>query len=70
VIHEIVGAHHHWGYNFPKDDVRTAAAGCQVGEFEDGHMDFIKMCRSDSRFKAHYNFLCSSTVIPPEWFTG
>jgi len=69
-IQEIVGAHHHWGYNFPKDDVRTAAAGCQVGEDEDGHMDFIKICRSDPLFKADYNFLWSSTVIPPEWFTG
>jgi hypothetical protein len=69
-IHEIVGAHHHWGYNFPKEDVRTAAAGCQVGEYDDGHMDFIKICRSDSAFKADYNFLWSSTVIPPEWFTG
>lgn len=69
-IHEIVGAHHHWGYNFPKEDVRTAAAGCQVGEFEDGHMEFINMCRSDARFKADYNFLWSSTVIPPEWFAA
>jgi hypothetical protein len=66
-IHEVVGAHHHWGYDFGKDSVQTAAAGCQVGRTEAGHQQFIALLKTDARYRADRNFLWSSTVMPVEW---
>jgi hypothetical protein len=68
-IHEVVGAHHHWGYDYGKDSVQNSAAGCQVGETEAGHRAFIALLKTDARYKANHQFMWSSTVMPVEWLT-
>jgi hypothetical protein len=61
------GVHHHWGYNYPKDDVGRSSAGCQVGRTKIGHNQFIALLKTDARYKADDGFMWSSTVMPVEW---
>jgi len=63
----LFGVHHHWGYNYPKDDVGRSSAGCQVGRNKDGHREFIAKLKTDSRYKQNHNFLFPSTVLLAEW---
>jgi lysozyme family protein len=65
-IHELVGAHHHWGYDYPKGDVKNSAAGCQVGRTKDGHLEFIRLLKTDRSFKADRSVLWTSTVMTVE----
>jgi len=61
------GVHHHWGYNYPKDDVGRSSAGCQVGRTESGHNTFIALLKTDARYKRDHAFMWPSTVMPVEW---
>jgi hypothetical protein len=61
------GVHHHWGYNYPKDDAGRSSAGCQVGRTEAGHNQFIALLKTDARYKTNHQFIWSSTVLPVEW---
>lgn len=63
-VFENVGAHHHWGYDFPRDDVGKSSAGCQVGEYKDEHLEFIEWIDSDPReMAAPGQFLWTSAVL-------
>jgi hypothetical protein len=42
----------HWGFDFPKNDVNVAGAGCLVGRSTQGHQDFLKIIEQDSRYLA------------------
>jgi len=61
------GVHHHWGYNYPKDDAGKSSAGCQVGHTEAGHRQFIALLKTDARYRADHRCMWSSTVMPVEW---
>jgi hypothetical protein len=61
------GVHHHWGYNYPKDDAGRSSAGCQVGRTEAGHRQFIALLKTDARYNVDHGFMWSSTVMPVEW---
>jgi hypothetical protein len=57
------GVHHHWGYNYPQDDVGRSSAGCQVGRTEAGHNEFIAILKKDPRYQADPKFIWTSTVL-------
>ncbi len=57
------GVHHHWGYNYAKDNAGNSSAGCQVGRMEKGHNEFIAILKTDGRYKKDRNFLWPSTVL-------
>lgn len=58
------GVHHHWGYDYPKDDVGNSSAGCQVGESKAGHRQFIALLKTDARYVARpASFMFTSTVL-------
>lgn len=59
----LYGVHHHWGYNYPHDDLGRSSAGCQVGRTTDGHTQFIKLLKQDHRYKADRKHVWTSTVI-------
>jgi len=57
------GVHHHWGYDYPKDNAGNSSAGCQVGRTKAGHNEFIALLRSDPRYVKDHGFVWSSTVM-------
>jgi len=64
----LFGINQHWGYNKPKNDLGHAAAGCLVGRMRAGHREFMKLIKSDARYKASggaYKFM--STIMPAQW---
>ena len=61
------GVHHHWGYDYPKDDAGKSSAGCQVGRTKLGHRQFIKLLKTDERYQKDQKFMWSSTVMPQQW---
>lgn len=69
-VHELVGAHHHWGYDYPRDNVSNSAAGCQVGETRSGHLEFIRLLKQDPRYQADHNFMWTSTVLTADQVLG
>lgn len=42
----------HWGFDFPKNDVNEAGAGCLVGRTTDGHLEFLNIIEQDKRYLA------------------
>ena len=48
----IFAINQHWGFDFPKNDVNVAGAGCLVGRSTQGHIDFLKIIEQDSRYLA------------------
>lgn len=64
VVHGNIGIHHHGGYNLPRHDIKNAAAGCQVIEYEDGQADFMKLTLSYHKYLANKRgFRLTATVI-------
>lgn len=63
VVRGDFGIHHHWGYDYPKDDAGQSSAGCQVGRSKAGHNEFIAFLKRDSRYQSNNGFLFTSTVL-------
>lgn len=59
------GVHHHKGYDYPKDNIGKSSAGCQVGRTVEGHLEFMRILRTDRRFSPQY--VWASTVLPAFW---
>jgi tail lysozyme len=60
----VFGIHHHWGYNYPKNDLGRSSAGCLVGRTKKGHLEFMKLVKSDPRHKAANAYRIMATVLP------
>ena len=63
----LFGINQHWGYDSPKTDLGHSSAGCLVGRMKTGHREFMKLIKSDARYKAGgaaYRFI--STVMPAQ----
>jgi len=58
------GIFQHNGYDLSKTDLGRSSAGCLVGRTKAGHQEFMKICKSDPRFKANSKFEFTSTIIP------
>ena len=63
----LFGVHHHGGYDYPHDDLGKSSAGCQVGRAIAGHLEFMKILKTDKRYQDNHNFVFTSTVMPVEW---
>lgn len=61
---DMFGIHHHWGYDFPKDDLGQSSAGCLVGRMKKGHMEFMALVKSDPRYVANHSFVFTAAVLP------
>jgi|GEM_PF-6065264 len=48
----IFAINQHWGYDFPRNDVNIAGAGCLVGRTTDGHVEFLNIIEQDRRYLA------------------
>jgi hypothetical protein len=57
------GINQHWGYDRPERDIGPASAGCLVGRTKDGHREFMKLIKSDARYRASNGYRFMTTVI-------
>jgi hypothetical protein len=48
----IFAINQHWGYDYSRNDVKNAGAGCLVGRSTTGHEDFLRIIEQDSRYLA------------------
>lgn len=53
------GINQHWGYDLPRVD--RASAGCLVGQTRAGHREFMKLVKSDVRYKP--GFVFTTTIL-------
>lgn len=60
----IFGINQHHGSNHPVDDIYTASAGCLVGRTRQGHKEFMKLIKTDCRYKTNPDFIFTTTIIP------
>ena len=42
----------HWGFDYSKNDIAYASAGCLVGRSTQGHIDFLQIIEQDARYLA------------------
>ena len=61
----LFGINQHWGFDFGRDDVRTASAGCLVGRLRQGHRDFMALCKRDPRYAVNHGYRFMTSVLPP-----
>jgi len=59
----IFGINQHHGFDFRKEDIRDASAGCLVGRLVGGHRNFMKIVKSDPRFLASRGYTFMTTVM-------
>lgn len=58
------GINQHWGYDYPRNDIRNASAGCLVGRTKAGHRAFMAALRQDPRFLVGSNYRFSTSILP------
>jgi hypothetical protein len=51
------------GYDFPKEAVGKASAGCLVGRTREGHKAFMKIIKSDPRYKVNNRYKYFTAVL-------
>lgn len=56
------GVNQHWGYDLPEVD--GASAGCLVGQSTKGHLEFMKINKSDPRYLSDNDYIFTTTIIP------
>ncbi|MBW4478646.1 MAG: peptidoglycan-binding protein [Tolypothrix brevis GSE-NOS-MK-07-07A] len=61
VIGSDFGVNQHWGYDMPQVD--GASAGCLVGQSTRGHLEFMKIIKSDPRYQANNNYVFLTTIM-------
>lgn len=57
------GINQHHGHDAPEDDVGPHSAGCLVGKDKEGHWEFMRLIRTDPRYKANSRYVFDTTVI-------
>lgn len=57
------GINQHMGFDHPEDSVGSASAGCLVGRSREEHREFMRMIKTDPRFKASQGYKFITTVI-------
>lgn len=57
------GINQHWGFDFPKNNIKTASAGCLVGRTTAGHKQFMEFVKQDNRYEADRKYVFYTTVI-------
>lgn len=64
----LFGINQHWGYDYPKNDINVASAGCLVGRTRQGHREFMEFVRQDKRYVENKNYVFHTTIIPGDGF--
>ncbi|SFL86621.1 peptidoglycan-binding protein [Variovorax sp. OV329] len=64
------GINQHWGFDFARDDVRSASAGCLVGRTRNGHRQFMALVKTDPRFRVNNSYRFMSSVLSPQLVHG
>lgn len=59
----LFGINQHHGFDFSPLDIRTASAGCLVGRTKPGHVQFMKLVKSDPRFTISRGYLFMTAVL-------
>lgn len=54
----------HWGYDRPRADLGRSSAGCLVGRSKDGHRDFMRLIKSDPRYRVNRSYRFMTAVMP------
>ncbi len=58
----------HWGFDYPRTNIKGASAGCLVGRTRDGHREFMAIIKQDIRYQKNKDYLFHTTVIPGDEF--
>lgn len=53
----------HWGYDYDRNDIYNASAGCLVGRARSGHREFMSIIKQDRRYQANNKYMFYTTVI-------
>jgi hypothetical protein len=59
----IFGINQHWGYDLPIEDIGLASAGCLVGRTRRGHEKFMRLVKSDLRYRIDRDFVFTTTIL-------
>ena len=62
VVNGNFGINQHWGGDSPV--VGPWSAGCLVGQTRTGHREFMKLVKSDVRYRQDNNYIFWTTVLP------
>ncbi len=57
------GINQHWGYDYPRNNIMTASAGCLVGRTRKGHREFMAMLKKDQRYRLNSQYMFETTII-------
>lgn len=57
------GINQHWGYDNPVGNVGRASAGCLVGRERDEHKTFMKIIKTDPKYKVNNRYRYHTTII-------
>lgn len=58
------GINQHWGFDFPRNNIKLAGAGCLVGRTTDGHKEFMALIKQDKRYQLRNDYKFLTTIIP------
>ena len=51
----------HCGFDFPRNDIRLASAGCLVGRIRERHREFMAIIKQDHRYVANRKYTFYTT---------
>ncbi|MFE1744554.1 peptidoglycan-binding domain-containing protein [Coleofasciculus sp. H7-2] len=54
----------HYGFDYPRNDIGMAGAGCLVGRTRQGHRDFMALIKQDKRYQLNKEYRFVTTIIP------
>ena len=53
----------HYGYDYPRNNISYAGAGCLVGRTREGHRDFMRLIKQAWRYQSNRNYKFMTTII-------
>lgn len=53
----------HWGYDYSKNNILYASAGCLVGRTRKGHREFMQLIKKDVRYRLNRWYMFETTII-------
>jgi hypothetical protein len=59
----VFGINQHCGYDLPRGDIGRASAGCLVGRTRGGHREFMRLVKSDARYRANHGYRFMTGVL-------
>ena len=60
----LFGINQHHGFDYPKNDIKDASAGCLVGRSIEEHKTFMRLIKQDCRYQDARDFTFTTTIIP------